>query len=57
MKISGQTAQKIVGIGGAICGGIGLLCNLLSGKATEAAIEDAVDKKLAERDQANEEKD
>lgn len=57
MKISGQAAQKIVGIGGAICGGIGLICNLLSGKATEAAIEDAVDKKLAERDQANEEKD
>ena len=50
MKISGSAAQKIVGIGGIIGGAVGLVCQLLSGKANEAALDHAIDKKLAERD-------
>lgn len=55
MKISGTAAQKIVGVGGIVCGAIGLVCNLLSGKANEAALDQAIDKKLAERESRKEE--
>lgn len=54
MKISGDVAQKVVGIGGVVCGAVGLVCNLLSGKANEAALDKAIDKKLAERENKEE---
>lgn len=55
MKISGNVAQKVVGVGGVICGAVGLVCQLLSGKANEAALDQAIDKKLAERESRKEE--